>query len=141
VPPAPPGRGLGPAAAVYSHPVAPLVEEVGTYPTGMQALPFPAAAAQAAADQCRAVATLVDEKMSAASTAAATTASWSGVYAVDFGIAWPDTEMSATELSGRLRTLAGQLEDAIAEAAAENERRAGLRADWDCRQAGPNRPC
>ena len=108
----------------------------------MQPLPFPAAVAQAAADQCRAVATLVDEKMSVASTAAATaTAAWTGVYADDFDIAWPDTELSATELSGRLRTLAGELEDAIAEAAAENERRAGLRADWDCRQAGPNEPC
>ena len=108
----------------------------------MQPLPFPVAAAQAAADQCRAVATLVDEKMSVAATAAGTaTDTWSGVYADDFGIAWPDTELSATELSGRLRSLAGEIEDAIAEAAAENERRAGLRADWDCRQAGPNEPC
>ena len=70
---------------------------------------------------------------------ATATATWSGVYADDFGIAWPDTELSATELSGRLRSLAGEIEDAIAEAAAENERRAGLRADWDCRQAGPER--
>ena len=68
-------------------------------------------------------------------------AAWTGVYADDFGIAWPDTELSATELSGRLRGLAGEIDDAIAEAAAENERRAGLRADWDCRQAGPGEPC
>ena len=133
---------MGAGSASNLSAVPPLVEEVGTYPTWMQPLPFPAAAAQAAADQCRAVATLVDEKMSAASTAAATaTATWTGVYADDFGIAWPDSELSATELSGRLRTLAGELEDAIAEAAAENERRAGLRADWDCRRAGPNEPC
>ena len=133
---------MGAGSASNLSAVPPLVEDVGTYPASMQPLPFPAAAAQAAADQCRAVATLVDEKMSAASTAAATaTATWTGVFADDFGIAWPDSELSATDLSGRLRTLAGELEDAIAEAAAENERRAGLRANWDCRRAGPNEPC
>lgn len=108
----------------------------------MQPLPFPTAAVQAAAEQCRSMATLVDERMVLASTAAVDArAGWAGAYADDFGIAWPDSELSATELSGRLRTLAGELEDAIAEAAAENERRAGLRADWDCRRAGPNEPC
>ena len=108
----------------------------------MQPLSFPTADVQAAADRCRSVATLVDERMGTASTAAGeATPSWTGAYADDFDIAWPDTELSATELSGRLRSLAGELEDAIGAAAAENQRRAQLRADWDCQHAGPNEPC
>jgi uncharacterized protein YukE len=119
----------------------PLLQESGTYPASMQPLPFPVEAVRAAAEQCRTVATLVDEKVSTASTAAATAVgSWTGAYADDFGIAWPGTELSAAELVERLRTLAGQLDDAVDEAAAENERRAGLRAEWDCR-ARPGEPC
>ena len=110
------------------------------YPSYMQPLPFPTAAVRGAAEQCRSMATLVDERMSTASTAAGEArAGWSGVYADDFGIAWPDTELSATDLSERLRRLAGDLDDAADAAAEENERRAGLRAQWDC-EHDPNRP-
>lgn len=110
------------------------------YPTHMQPLPFPTAAVQAAADQCRSMATLVDGRMAVASAAAVEArASWAGVYADDFGITWPDTETSATELSERLRRLAGELDDAIDAAAEENERRAGLRAQYDC-EHDPDRP-
>jgi uncharacterized protein YukE len=106
----------------------------------MQPLPFPTAAVQAAAEQCRSMATLVDERMVLASTAAVDArAGWAGAYADDFGIAWPDTELSATELPERLRRLAGELDDAVTAAADENTRRAGLRADWDC-QHDPDRP-
>lgn len=121
----------------------PLLEETSpTYPAHMQPLSFPDAAVQAAADECRSVARMVDEKMAAASTAAGTaTASWTGVYADDFDIAWPDTELSATELSERLRRLAGELEAAITAAADENTRRAGLRSTYDCERAHPNIPC
>lgn len=105
------------------------------YPEHMQPLPFPTAAAQAAADSCRSVARLVHDKMDVAATAAfAARAGWSGVYADDFGIAWPDTEMSATDLVERLGRLARDFENAITAAKDENERRAGLRADYDCQQ-------
>ncbi len=110
------------------------------YPSHMQPLPFPTDAVVAAAEQCRSMATLVDERMLVASTAATEArAAWAGVYADDFGIAWPDTEMSATELSERLRRLAGDFDEAVGAAADENERRAGLRAEWDC-QHDPDRP-
>jgi hypothetical protein len=66
---------------------------------------------------------------------------WSGVYADDFDIAWPDTELSATELTERLRRFAGQLDDAVGAAEAENRRRAALRAQYDCERAHPNIPC
>jgi hypothetical protein len=66
---------------------------------------------------------------------------WSGVYADDFDIAWPDTELSATELTERLRRFAGQLDDAVGAAEAENRRRADLRAQYDCERAHPNIPC
>jgi uncharacterized protein YukE len=113
-----------------------------TYPAHMQPLAFPTAATQSAATACRSMARLVDEKVGAASTAAgAATPTWSGAYADDFDIAWPDTELSATELSERLRRLAGELEAAITAAADENTRREGLRSQYDCEHAGPNVPC
>lgn len=110
-----------------------------TYPDHMRPLPFPAATVQAAADECRATARLVDDKMDIASTAAGEARSaWTGVYADDFAIAWPNTEESAEELASRLRRLAGELEDAIGAAADENERRNRLRAEHDqSRRHGP----
>jgi uncharacterized protein YukE len=108
----------------------------------MRTLPFPTATAQAAAAECRSVAQLVQDRMGAASTAAgAARATWSGVYADDFSIVWPDTETSATELVERLCRLAGDLDDAVDTAAAENRRRAGLRAQYDCERSHPNVPC
>lgn len=113
-----------------------------TYPEHMRAISFPAAAVQAAADECRAAARLVDDKMDIASTAAGPArTSWSGVYADDFEIAWPNTEESATELAARLRRLAGELEDAITAAADENSRRADLRAAYDCQRTPGPQPC
>jgi uncharacterized protein YukE len=107
----------------------------------MQAIDFPTAATQEAAAACRSMARLVDEKMSASSQAAATaTAHWRGVFADDFGIAWPDTEQSATDLAERLRRLAGELTDAIATAEAENTRRQNLRAEYDRERSRANGP-
>lgn len=108
----------------------------------MQPRSFPAADVQAAADRCRSVATLVDERMGTAPTAAGeAAAAWTGACADDFGITWPDTELSASELSGRPRPLAGELEGAIVAAAAENQRRAQRRVDWDRQHAGRGGPC
>jgi hypothetical protein len=108
----------------------------------MQPVAFPTASVQAAAARCRSVARLVDEKMAAASMAAATArVTWSGAFADDFGIAWPDTEISATELVERLRRFAGQLDDAVDAAAAENRRRTDLRARHDCERTHPNQHC
>lgn len=113
-----------------------------TYPEYMQAIPFPAAVVQAAADECRTTARLVDDKMDIASTAAGPARmSWTGVYAADFEIAWPNTEESASELATRLRRLAGELEDAITAAADENSRRARLRAEYDCQRPPGRQPC
>lgn len=113
-----------------------------TYPDHMRAIPLPTAVVQAAADECRATARLVDDKMDIASTAAIPArTSWTGVYAADFEIAWPNTEESAAELATRLRRLAGELEDAITAAADENSRRAGLRAEYDCQRASGPQPC
>jgi len=112
-----------------------------TYPPSMQAIDFPTAATQEAAATCRSMAQLIDDKMGASNRAAATaTAGWSGAYADDFGIAWPDTEQSATDLAERLRRLAGELTDAIATAEAENNRREGLRAEYDRERSRGNGP-
>ena len=107
----------------------------------MQDIDFPTAATRDAAAACRSMATLVDDKVGASSRAATTaTATWRGVYADDFGIAWPDTEQSATDLAERLRRLAGELEDAITTAAAENRRRADLRQEYDRERSRANTP-
>lgn len=112
-----------------------------TYPDYMQPLPFPTADAQEAAAECRSMARLVDDKMLIASTAATdATATWRGVYADDFAIAWPDTEESASELSERLLRLAGELDDAITAAADENARREDLRTQYDWQLEHPNLP-
>jgi hypothetical protein len=102
------------------------------YPPQMLPVWFPTSAAVAAAAECRSMARLVDEKMAIASNAATEARTrWEGAYARDFGIAWPDTELSATEVSERLRRLAGELEDAVATVAAENQRREALRQNYD----------
>lgn len=120
--------------------MAPLVE-TPSYPAYMQPLSFPTADVQAAAAALRSMARLVNDKMSIASGAATTArAKWRGVYADDFGIAWPDTEESATDLVERLNRLAGQLENAVTAAADENTRRAQMRADLDYRREHPRGP-
>lgn len=102
-----------------------------TYPAYMEPVPFPTAAAQAAAAECRSMARLVDEKMGIVSAAATEArARWQGGYADDFGIAWPDTEQSGSDIADRLRLLAGQIEDALATVVAENRRRESLRQDY-----------
>jgi hypothetical protein len=97
----------------------------------MDDIPFPSGAAAAAAAECRAMAALVNDKMSASSTAAATArAGWTGPWADDFNIAWPDTEISASELVERLNRLAVDIEAAASAAVAENRRRADLRSEY-----------
>jgi hypothetical protein len=56
------------------------------------------------------------------------------------GVAWPDTEQSATDLAERLRRLAGELTDAIATAQAGNRRRVDLRAEYDRERSRANGP-
>jgi uncharacterized protein YukE len=120
--------------------MAPLLEGP-TYPPWAQPLSFPTADVAAAAAECRSMARLITDKMSLASTAAsAARTNWRGVYADDFGIAWPDTELSASELVERLNRLAGQLEGAIATVAEENTRREGLRSDLDYQRKHPRGP-
>ena len=97
----------------------------------MDPIPFPSAAAGDAAAECRAMASLVNDKMSVASTAAGTARSgWTGPHADDFNIAWPDTEMSASELVERLNRLASDIEAAASAAVAVNRRRADLRSEF-----------
>ena len=87
------------------------------------------------------MARLVDEKMAIASSAATEARTrWEGAYARDFGIAWPDTELSAAEVAERLRRLAGELEEAVATVAAENQRREALRQNYDAPAPEPPGP-
>jgi uncharacterized protein YukE len=97
----------------------------------MQEIPFPAAAAAAAAAECRTLAKLIDEKMSAATLAALPFGpNWQGAYADDFRIAWPDTQMSSTDLVERLNRLAADIEAGAQAAVVENRRRAELRSEF-----------
>jgi len=112
-----------------------------TYPSSMLPVPFPTELAGPAAEQCRAVARLITEKMNAASDAAGTaTPTWTGGHADDFDLVWPDTETSATELVQRLYRLAGEIDAAVSGAAAENRRRATLREEWDREHAPQEGP-
>lgn len=100
----------------------------------MQPVPFPTELAQAAADQARTVARVINEKMAVVSgVARSAAAEWRGGYADDFGLVMPDTSMSASELASRLLRLAAEIDDAIVGADAENRRREALRSqyDWD----------
>ena len=118
------------AAARRSQPpnVGPVAPD---YPPSMQEIPFPAAAAAAAAAECRSLAKLIDDKMSAAVLAAIPLGpNWQGAYADDFKIAWPDTQMSSTDLVERLNRLAGDIEAGAQAAVAENRRRADLRSEF-----------
>ena len=54
-----------------------------------------------------------------------------GVPGLVLAHAWPDTEMSATELIERLNRLAADIEAAAGAAVAENRRRAELRSELD----------
>jgi hypothetical protein len=98
----------------------------------MEPIPFPSDAAAAAAARCRSMAGLVNDKMTIASTAAGPARTgWTGGHADDFNVAWPDTEMSATELIERLNRVAADIEAAAGAAVAENRRRAELRSEFD----------
>jgi replicative DNA helicase len=68
------------------------------------------------------------------------TADWRGGYADDFGVVMPDTEMSASELAGRLLRLAAEIEAAITAAATENKHRADLRSQYDWERTHPRGP-
>ena len=112
-----------------------------TYPSSMQPVPFPTGLAQCAADQARAAARVINEKMPVVSGAArSATADWRGGYADDFGLVMPDTEMSAFELASRLLRLVAEIEAAITAAAAENNRRANLRSQYDWERTHPRGP-
>ncbi|MGH3586189.1 MAG: hypothetical protein ACRDQ0_07670 [Pseudonocardia sp.] len=107
----------------------------------MQPVPFPTGLARCAADQARAAARVINEKMPVVSGAARrATAEWRGGYADDFGLVMPDTEVSASELASRLLRLAAEIDDAIAAAAAENNRRANLRSEYDWKRTHPRGP-
>jgi hypothetical protein len=96
----------------------------------MQEIPFPAAAAAAAAAECRSLAKLIDDRMFAASLAAIPLGpDWQGAYAEDFKMAWPDTQMSGSDLVERLNRLASDIEAGAQAALAENRRRADLRSE------------
>lgn len=113
-------------------PAPPIVTTVPPdYPASMQEIPFPAAAAAAAAAECRSLANLVGDKMLAASLAAIPLGpKWQGAYAEDFKIAWPDTEMSGSDLVERLNRLASDIEAGAQAAVAENRRREDLRSEF-----------
>lgn len=102
------------------------------YPPGYQPVSFRFDLADAAAQACTNTAAALHEATADRQRRAVVAqAEWRGSFRDAFDRDLTDLSRAARHLEDRLRHLAGAIEAAADAAAQENQRRTGLRADWD----------
>jgi uncharacterized protein YukE len=106
-------------------------DEGGGYPAHMLEVYFPnSVATEAKTVLNRIVALLNDDLQARPAMVSSAQDGWEGAYRTEFDETWRTQETRLVSLKEDLQTLAGQIQTAMENVAAENERRATLREQY-----------
>jgi uncharacterized protein YukE len=106
-------------------------DEGGGYPAHMLEVYFPNSVATEAKTVLNRIVTLLNDDLQARPAMVSSAQDgWEGAYRTEFDETWRTQETRLVSLKEDLQTLAGQIQTAMENVSAENERRAGLREQY-----------